>query len=64
MEIGPQHIHMYEEDSNSEYTLGEAVMETNMLFQDKQWRGLKCTVDGGNDQASPSWQSKISSIMY
>ena len=54
MEIGPQHIHMYEEDSNSEYTLGEAVMETNMLFQDKQWRGLKCTVDGGNDQASPS----------
>ena len=64
METGPQHIHMYEEDSNSEYTLGEAAMETNTLFQDKQWRGLKCTVDWGNDQASPSRQPKTSSIMH
>ena len=64
MEIGLQHIHMYEEDSNSEYTLGEAAMETNRLFQDKQCRGLKCTIDWGNDQASPSQQSKNSSIMH
>lgn len=29
------------EKTRSEYTLGETVMETDMLFQDKRWTGLK-----------------------
>lgn len=41
MEIGQHHVHMHGEDSSSENTLGEAVIETDMLFQDKPWRDLK-----------------------
>lgn len=34
MEIGQHHVSMRGDDSSSENTLGEAVMETEMLFQD------------------------------